>query len=155
MATEEESRLLLENLHHRISQLERRWNLGIMACLLGVGLMILTGWKQLPEGALENLRVHRLTVVDEQGTARLMLGAPLPDPMMGEKVQKRRSPFTGLLLNDADGNERGGLGTLDDGTMMLCFNSNGRERVCVFTLPKGMTGLMVMTNGEGHGPRLS
>jgi hypothetical protein len=114
-----------------------------MACPLGVGLIILTGWRQQAESAGENLRVRRLTVVDDKGTARVVLGAPLPDPMMGGKLQKRRSPATGLLLDDADGNERGGLGTLDDGTMMLCFDSNGRERVCVFTLPKGMTGLMV------------
>ena len=143
MLTEDESRHLVENLSNRISRLERRWNLGIVASLLGVGLIILTGWRQQPESAGENLRVHRLTVVDNKGTARLVLGAPLPDPMMGGKLQKRRSPATGLLLNDADGNESGGLGALDDGTMMLCFDSNGQERVCVFTLPKGMTGLIV------------
>jgi hypothetical protein len=143
MLTEDESRLMLDNLNNRISRLERRWNLGVLACLLGVGLVLLTGWKPQPESAEENLRVHQLTVVDNKGTARVVLGAPLPDPMMGGKVQKRRSPFTGLLLNDVDGNERGGVGTLDDGTMTLCFDSNGRERVCVFTLPKGLTGLMV------------
>lgn len=62
---------------------------------------------------------------------------------MGGKVQKRRNPATGMLINDVNGNETGGLGRLDDGTIMLCFDSNGRERVCVFTLPKGNTGLMV------------
>jgi len=143
MVAEDESRLLIESLRDRLARLERRSSLVIMACLLGAGLIILTGWRLQPEIAQENLHVRRLTVVDDKGIARMILGAPLPDPMMGGKTQKRRSPFTGLLLNDLDGNERGGLGTMDDGTMMLCFDSNGRERVCVFTLPKGMTGLMV------------
>lgn len=91
----------------------------------------------------EVLTVRQLNVVDEAGTKRLILGAPLPGPMMGGKPQSRRSAASGLSINDSNGNEVGGIGMLDDGTQVLCFDQNGRERACLYVLPTGRAGLML------------
>jgi hypothetical protein len=62
---------------------------------------------------------------------------------MGGKTQKRRSAFNGLVISDSNGNERGGIGMMDDGTLTMCFDQNGRERACVYVLPNGRAGVLV------------
>src|SRR3990170_5205431 len=95
-----------ESLEARVSKLERRWKIAVAGWILTVALIMLPGWQHGGETFAENLRVRQLSVVNEKGTSRIILGAPLPDPVMGGKSQERRSPATGLVLNDSDGNER-------------------------------------------------
>jgi hypothetical protein len=59
-----------------------------------------------------------LEIVDSGGVARLRLGAPLPDATLDGKILPRRSPASGIQLNNAKGDEVGGMAMLDDG---LCF----------------------------------
>jgi hypothetical protein len=59
------------------------------------------------------LRVRGITVVDERGTERVVIGAPLPDPILLGRRSKRGDPVSGILIFDAEGNERGGYGTGD------------------------------------------
>jgi hypothetical protein len=139
---------IVQALSARTKRLERQLRVCTVLWLMTVGVLLTTGFQEKGPATPENLRVRQLTVVDRNGTPRLMLGAPLPDPVMHGKVQKRRSAATGLLLNDANGDERGGLALLDDGTMGATFDANGRERVSLFLLPDGTAGLMVNdTNG--------
>jgi hypothetical protein len=74
--------------------------------------------------------------VDANGGTRIILGAPLPSPVVNGKTQERRSPATGIIFKDSGGNERGGVGMLDDGSMNLCFDDAKSERDCMFFVPK-------------------
>lgn len=59
------------------------------------------------------LRVRGLVVVDAAGTDRVVIGAPVPDPIMLGRRFPRGGPAHGLLLFDEEGNERGGYVTTD------------------------------------------
>jgi hypothetical protein len=69
------------------------------------------------------------------------LGAPVPNPVVEGKTKERRTPATGIIFNDAAGNERGGIGILDDGSMNLCFDDAKTERNCLFFMPKFGNGI--------------
>lgn len=59
------------------------------------------------------LRVRGLIVVDQNGKERVQIGAPLPDPLLQGKRYKRNGSISGILLMDAEGNERSGYFTSD------------------------------------------
>jgi hypothetical protein len=60
-----------------------------------------------------NLTVKRLAVVDEKGTERVVISAPLPEPLINGRRGKRDSPVSGVMIYDPKGNERGGYVTSD------------------------------------------
>lgn len=93
------------------------------------------------------LRVRSLEIVDRAGVARMRLGAPTPDPVMGGKPSPRRSAMNGIQINDANGDETGGLGMLDDGSLVFCFDSHSAEAVCMYSMPSGERGFSVTDNG--------
>lgn len=68
---------------------------------------------RFPEKYLEyyknyNHNVNGMLVLDQSGIDRLAVGDQTPDPNIGKRV----GPHTGLIWNDEDGFERGGLGLL-------------------------------------------
>jgi hypothetical protein len=63
------------------------------------------------------LMVKRLAIVDEKGTERVVIAAPLPDPIVQGKRVKRDGPVSGILIFDPKGNERGGYVTSDTGRL--------------------------------------
>ncbi|HUJ30089.1 MAG TPA: hypothetical protein VLY23_02330 [Candidatus Acidoferrum sp.] len=65
----------------------------------------------------------------------------MPNPVVNGKPEERRSQATGIIFNDAAGNERGGIGILDDGSMNLCFDDAKTERNCLFFMPKFGNGI--------------
>lgn len=70
------------------------------------------------------LRVRGLIVVDEKGTERVRIGAPLPDPLLLGKRLKRDGSISGILLMDGEGNERSGYFTSDEpGTVALTLDT--------------------------------
>jgi hypothetical protein len=102
-------------------------------------LFLLAGWQSAPPQ--ENLKMRALPIVDSNGVVRFVLGAPVPNPVVDGKAKERRSPATGIIFNDAAGNERGGIGMLDDGSMNLCFDDAKAERNCLFLMPKFGNGI--------------
>jgi hypothetical protein len=52
------------------------------------------------------LRVRQIVIVDEKGTERVWIGAPVPDPIIQGQLQKRQGPVSGVILLDAKGNVR-------------------------------------------------
>lgn len=54
--------------------------------------------------------------MDEKGVERVILAAHAPDPIMRGKPVKRAGAVSGILINDRDGNERGGYVTANDDT---------------------------------------
>ena len=55
----------------------------------------------------------RLAVVDEKGIERVVIAAPLPDPIVNGQHFKRAGAVSGILIYDPKGNERGGYVTHD------------------------------------------
>ena len=77
----------------------------------------------------QSLTVRELTVVDEKGTPRVRIGAPLPDP----KGLKRKVKPVGLQFMDPEGKEVGGLVQIDSIDVHgLCFDSpEGYGAMCM------------------------
>jgi len=94
-------------------------------------------------GEEKTLRLRSLEVVDAAGVVRMRLGAPVHDPVTDGKSSPRRSRQSGIQLNDAKGNEIGGLGMLDDGSTILCFDTHKAEATCMYVLPSGERGFSV------------
>ncbi len=61
---------------------------------------------QQAKAPMDVLRVRQLVIVDANGTDRIVIAAPVPDPKVRGKRSKRRSPGTGIMFNDANGDER-------------------------------------------------
>jgi len=77
--------------------------------------IILTRSPELKVGKVDHdrLAVRRLDIVDEKGTIRMTLGAPVPEPIVDGIQYKRIYPASGLLVFDKDGSERGGYVVAD------------------------------------------
>lgn len=113
-----------------------------MVCFAGLAVLLFAGWRS-DQGPTENIKARSISIVDKNGTVRLALGAPVPNPIVNGKTVERRSPATGITFHNASGDERGGLGMLDDGSVNLCFDDDKTERNCLFLSPKFGNGLVV------------
>ena len=121
--------------------------------LLGMAFLALwiTGAAQAGSSDPQHLTVRGLTVVDDQGVARVHIASPVPDPILGGVEGKRRSPSTGMTIHDADGNEVGGFGILDDGTRSIALDDKGGDRIAMVVWPDGTPQLIL--RGEQHTSR--
>ena len=86
----------------------------------------------------DTLTLKRLTIVDDAGRPRMMIGSDLPDPpMLGRRVPRGQTAH-GILLFDADGAERGSMVTFDEtGAAMLSLDNVGRMAVQLAAMPTG------------------
>jgi hypothetical protein len=84
------------------------------------------------------LKARSLVIVDEHGKTRVRIGAPLPEPIIMGKEQKRDDSISGILIYDALGNERGGYVTDNSvGNAFLTLDSNIGQEVTLVAYPKG------------------
>lgn len=85
-----------------------------------------------------------IILLGENGADRVAIGYPVPSPQVAGRIFPRLSPSAGISVNDPDGNERGGFGYLDNGTVALGLDYPGREAVMLSVLPKtGFAGLTI------------
>ncbi len=87
-----------------------------------------------------------IILVGENGADRVAIGMPTPAPQGGGKVHQRISPGAGLVVDDLEGNERGGIGVLDNGRGAVCLDYPdpiGRDAICLGVLPEGLAGLII------------
>lgn len=99
-------------MEERIDVLERRVRALTVAFVIAVaGLSVVSLRAQ--SGVTDRLKVRHITIVDEKGTERVWIGAPVPDPIAQGKRVKRSGPVSGVIMLDAKGNERGGFVTSD------------------------------------------
>jgi hypothetical protein len=124
------------------------WSLFLLSAAVLVAAISISGRQVGAAGDEKNLRVRSLEIVDSRGVARMRLGSPLPDPVMAGKPSSRRSPSNGIQINDAKGDEMGGLAMLDDGSLILCFDTRNGEATCMYVLPSGERGFSV---SDDHG----
>jgi hypothetical protein len=101
------------------------------------------------------LRIRGLVVEDPNGHERLRLGAPLPDPVIHGVRRKRSGVVSGLLILDANGNERGGFVTADaSGEAFLGLDSEDEQKVLLLANPKGGVNF-ILTNNDGNSVQLT
>jgi hypothetical protein len=92
----------LDALQRRVSGLECRVVLPAICCAALTIFLLLFGARGVVKAAAqpEMLTVKRLAVVDEKGTERVVIAAPLPDPIIRGKRAKRDGPASGILIFD-------------------------------------------------------
>jgi hypothetical protein len=94
-----------------------------------------------------------MLILNENGLDRVVVGAPVPGPRGGDgKVYARISPAAGIQFNDQNGRERGGLGYMDNGRVVMGLDSDHGEGVMTFVLPDGRAGFLV--NGTKRSQRV-
>jgi hypothetical protein len=106
--------------------------------------------KAAPLGAppSDSLRLRELVVVDQNGTPRVRIAAPLPDPIMLGKRFKRGGDVSGIIIYDAEGNERGGYVTDEDRNAALTLDEINRAAVHIGVNDRGEMHLQ-LSNGRG------
>jgi len=69
----------------------------------------------------------------------LTIAAPTPDPVIGGKAYRRAFPGSGIVIYDAQGNERGGLGIADvpGGAPALALDHDNVDAIGWRVLPDG------------------
>lgn len=87
----------------------------------------------------ERIVTRRIDIVDEKGVVRMTLAAPTPDPVVGGKSYKRAFPVAGMVLFDAQGNERGGMGVADipGSAVVLALDHENIDAVGWRVMPDG------------------
>jgi hypothetical protein len=97
----------------RIARLEGQVRVLRTVLILGTVAVFVGAWRSSAGQLPDTLRVRQITVVDANGTERVWIGAPVPDPIMQGKHMKRAAVASGIILLDAHGDERGGFLTSD------------------------------------------
>ena len=98
----------------------------------------------------QSLSIRRLAIVDRNGVERVVISAPVPEPMINGSRGKRDSPMSGILIYDPKGNERGGYGT-SDGTDLGALLTLDSEKDQVFTAyANAGSGASVWVANEKH-----
>ena len=102
-----------------------------------------------PNAVQEVIRARMLVIEDEAGTDRIVLGAPMPSP----KGMVRRVEATGMMINNADGEEQFGVGVDPEGGMSMGFDAppgagddRNRERVTIYVAPNGNANIRLLDN---------
>jgi hypothetical protein len=101
-------------------------------------------------GTSEFLRVRGIVVVDEKGTERVWIGAPVPDPLIMGKRHPRGGKASGIVMCDEEGNERSGYVTMDGyPNVMLTLDGMDQQHVLFLNEPQG-TPSLTMWKGDSR-----
>src|SRR5262245_56800393 len=89
---------------------------GALAALALAGAAAITFGVAAPDKTPDEIRTRRLVVVDDQGLPRVIIGQ---DPL----DTQRRSRGAGITIFDKLGSERGGMVTMDDGSVVIALDA--------------------------------
>src|SRR5690349_4070585 len=104
---------------------------------IGAGALITFGIAAANSHSTDILRARKLVIVDDKGNERIVIAAPVPDPLVRGKKLPRRNAATGIQINDESGNERGGIVMLDDNSFIVGIDDEkGQERAHLYYIPK-------------------
>ena len=97
------------------------------------------------------LKVRGLVVADSTGVERVIIAAPLPKPIILGKRFPRGDNVSGVMLYDAEGNERGGYVTSDSyPNVFLTLDDLGRQRALFLAEPQGATSLFLWADNNNQ-----
>ena len=140
----------------RVATLERSLHRAkLVASLSGlaVALVLAAAFTRGLTQASDEVRTHRLVIVDDQGHPRAVLGQ---DRANAQRVSRG----AGLTLYDDNGSERGGFGTMADGSVVLGLDAPAgvgapmRDRIGLKVFPNGSAYVMLIDNKTGAVARL-
>lgn len=145
-----------EELEERIVALERsvrRARLVAGAALLTTFLPLGAGFVRSRNAASDEVRTHRLVIVDDHEQTRVLLGQ---DSAKTDRISRS----AGLWVFDEKGGERGGLGTMADGSVVLALDAPVGvgapmgDRVGLKVFPNGSAYIMLIDNKTSAVARL-
>jgi hypothetical protein len=111
-----------------------------MLAICVVGLSIWQAWAFHRLAHPDSLVLRRLDIIDQHGVSRVILAAPVPEPMVLGKQHHRDGPASGVIIADATGTERGGYVTADGyANAMLTLDSQGLQTALLLAEPNGDT----------------
>jgi hypothetical protein len=124
----------------RLTKLNRRlvYLVCIVSCVTLVSVVFLYLDHRKAAHAGGELRVRAITIVDEHGVERAKIAAPLPDPIVLGKRQRRDDSISGIMIYDSRGNERGGYVTDNSvGNAFLTLDSDRMQQVTLVAYAAG------------------
>jgi hypothetical protein len=138
----------------------------VLSLALSLAAIAISSWTLMTSNRAASadrvITARGLIIQDASGNARVVLGAPVPDPVVRGETGKRVAPASGLLLLGPDGNERGGYLTVDEGgeAVLTLDSADGSAEVfkvvanpdagaSLFVLHRNGAGAMVTTY-QGH-----
>jgi hypothetical protein len=152
-------------MQQRITRLERRSRFATALAILGLGGGLVafaasggsraqaTTQTAASNEVVDLLRVRAIDVVDDKGTTRVKIAAPLPNAVInGRELTRggaREDTISGMLLFDAEGVERSGYATVDRGSsnVMLTLDDKREQHALFIAEPTGATTLRLF-NGK-------
>jgi hypothetical protein len=144
----------LETLEIRMKRAERSLNLVLCSFLLLLCLFASAVFrsKSIQAASTETLRVRKLVVLDDAGKERIVIAAPIPDPVVGGKTFKRRVAVgAGIQFKEPDGTERGGIASEDDGSFMFGIDdTSGHERAHLYYIPSRGSGVFLQSKSGSN-----
>jgi hypothetical protein len=108
--------------------------------------------KPIQAASPETLRVRKLVVLDDAGKERIVIAAPIPDPVVdGKTVKRRMAVGAGIQFKEPDGTERGGIASEDDGSFMFGIDDkSGHERAHLYYIPSRGSGVFLQSQGGSN-----
>ncbi len=87
----------------------------------------------------DRISTRRIDIVDENGTIRMTLSAPTPEPIFDGIQYRRAFPVSGLTIYDENGSERGGYGVADipGGAAVMALDHTNIDAVGFRVMPDG------------------
>lgn len=98
----------------------------------------------------DELNTQKITVLDKEGSPRICIASPTPDPKVDGITYKRDTTITGIQLMDHEGNELGGIGVSDDQRMAvfaLDYSKHEAVGMYAFDAPEAC-GACIFINGK-------
>jgi len=137
----------LAEFERRVAALERRNR--VLTGIVALIAIAATSVAAVRSEAAASLTLRELVIVDARGTPRVRIAAPLPDPIMLGKRFKRGDAVSGILIHDAEGNERGGYVTGDESRdAALTLDEINRAAVHIGVSERGEAHV-TLGNGQG------
>jgi hypothetical protein len=117
----------------------------LLLCCVCAGLMLRP--KSIQAASPETLRVRKLIILDDAGKERIVIAAPIADPVVDGKAIKRRVAVgAGIQFKEPDGTERGGIASEDDGSFMFGIDDrSGHERAHLYFIPDRGSGVLLQS----------
>jgi hypothetical protein len=140
----------LDVLEHKVA---RQRKVALLGVLVGLVLGVVLSARIPPLFAqttkpLDTLTVRELIVVDAKGVERVRIGAPLPGPIVNGRRVPRQGVVSGVLIYDAEGDERGGYVTEEHGDAMLTLDAKGRQQTIFIANRDGGANLAVWSGNN-------
>ena len=109
----------------------------------------------------ERITARRIDIVDENGTVRMVLAAPTPNPIIDGIQYRRAFEVAGITIYDSAGSERGGFGVADieGGMAVLALDHPATDAIGWRVAPDGGVSFVIndapeLVREPGLGDRL-